>query len=200
MDIFKYGQEEMEYLKKRDKKLGAAIEKIGLIKRKITPDPFTAVISSVISQQISTKAAETVLNRLSKLLENITPENIAQKDLSEIKSCGMSERKARYITGIAEASLSGEVDFNSLDTLTDGEVIEKLSSLNGVGIWTAEMLLIFSLCRPDIVSYNDLAIRRGMMKLYGLKELSKEDFRKYRKRYSPYGSIASLYLWVLSVQ
>ncbi|KJS86436.1 MAG: DNA-3-methyladenine glycosidase [Peptococcaceae bacterium BICA1-8] len=190
----------MEYLKKRDKKLGAAIEKIGLIKRKITPDPFTAVISSVISQQISTKAAETVLNRLSKLLENITPENIAQKDLSEIKSCGMSERKARYITGIAEASLSGEVDFNSLDTLTDGEVIEKLSSLNGVGIWTAEMLLIFSLCRPDIVSYNDLAIRRGMMKLYGLKELSKEDFRKYRKRYSPYGSIASLYLWVLSVQ
>jgi len=200
VDIFKYGQEEMEYLKKRDKKLGAAIEKIGLIKRKITPDPFTAVISSVISQQISTKAAETVLNRLSKLLENITPENIAQKDLSEIKSCGMSERKARYITGIAEASLSGEVDFNSLDTLTDGEVIEKLSSLNGVGIWTAEMLLIFSLCRPDIVSYNDLAIRRGMMKLYGLKELSKEDFRKYRKRYSPYGSIASLYLWVLSVQ
>ncbi|KJS22298.1 MAG: DNA-3-methyladenine glycosidase [Clostridiaceae bacterium BRH_c20a] len=200
MDIIKYGQEEIEYLKKRDKKLGAAIDKIGIIKRKINPEPFAAIISSVISQQISTKAAETVCNRLYKLLENITPENIAQKDLSEIQGCGMSERKARYIKGIAEANISGKVDFNSLHTLTDGEVIEKLSSLNGVGVWTAEMLLIFSLRRPDVVSYNDLAIRRGMMNLYGLKKLSKEDFARYRKRYSPYGSIASLYLWEISVQ
>jgi len=200
MNIFKYGQEEIEYLKRRDEKLGAAIDKIGMIERKVTPDPFTAIISSVISQQISTKAAETVRNRLSKMLENITPENIAQKELSEIQGCGMSERKAGYIKGIAEASISGKVDFNSLHILTDHEVIEKLSSLNGVGVWTAEMLLIFSLCRPDVVSYNDLAIRRGMMKLYNLKELSKEKFNRYRKRYSPYGSIASLYLWVLSVQ
>ena len=91
------------------------------------------------------------------------------------------------------------MNFHTLHTLSDNEVIERLTSLNGVGVWTAEMVLIFSLCRPDVVSYEDLAIRRGMMNLYGLKELRKEKFYRYKKRYSPYGSVASLYLWALSV-
>lgn len=199
MQIFQYGQKEIEYLKKKDKKLGAAIDKIGMIKREIKPDPFIALASSIVSQQISSKAAHTVWNRLTKLLGDITPGSIAQVDLSELQGCGMSQRKAGYIKGIADAAISGEVDFKSLDTLTNDEIIKKLSSLHGVGVWTAEMLLIFSLCRPDVVSYKDLAICRGMMNLYGLKELSKEKFERYRKRYSPYGSVASLYLWELSV-
>lgn len=199
MAIFEYGQKEIEYLQRRDKKLGVAIEKIGIIQREIIPDCFTALISSVVSQQISKKAAETVWHRLSELLGDITPESIAQKELSAIQSCGMSERKAGYIRGIAEAAISGTVDFNSLHTLSDREIICKLSSLHGVGVWTAEMLLIFAFCRPDIVSYKDLAICRGMMNLYGHKEISKEKFEQYRKKYSPYGSVASLYLWALSV-
>lgn len=199
MQIFQYGQKEIEYLKRKDKKLGAAIDKIGMIKREITPDPFTALVSSIVSQQISKRAAHTVWNRLAKLLGDITPQSITQVHLSELQSCGMSQRKAGYIKGIAEAAISGKVDFKSLDTLTDDEIIKKLSSLRGVGVWTAEMLLIFSLNRPDVVSYKDLAICRGMMNLYGLKELSKEKFERYRKRYSPYGSVASLYLWELSV-
>jgi 3-methyladenine DNA glycosylase/8-oxoguanine DNA glycosylase len=112
----------------------------------------------------------------------------------------MSLRKAEYIKGIAEAALSGKVDFGRLHTLSDEEIIKKLSSLRGVGVWTAEMLLIFSLCRSDVVSYKDLAICRGIMNLYGLKELPKERFERYRKRYSPYGSVASLYLWALSAE
>jgi DNA-3-methyladenine glycosylase II len=200
MQNFEYGQKEIDYLKKKDKKLGAAIDKIGMIEREITPDPFTALISSVVSQQISSKAAETVWSRFLKLIGHITPENIAQVDLLEIKGCGMSERKAGYIKGIAEAAVSGQIDFNTLHTLADEEVIKKLSSLHGVGVWTAEMLLIFSFRRPDVVSYKDLAICRGMMNLYGLKELPGEKFERYRKRYSPYGSVASLYLWALSVE
>lgn len=200
LHIFEYGQKEIDYLKSKDKKLGAAIEKIGIIKREITPDPFTAIISSVVGQQISSKAAKTVWDRLFNVLGCITPESIAQADLSEIKGCGMSEKKAGYIKGIADAAISGQVDFNTLHTQTDEEIIKKLSSLHGVGVWTAEMLLIFSLCRPDVVSYKDLAICRGMMNLYGLKELSKEKFERYKKRYSPYGSVASLYLWAVSVQ
>ena len=199
MQVFKYGQKEIEYLKKRDKKLREAIDRIGIIERKIIPDCFPALISSIVSQQISSKAAETIWNRLCRLLGEITPESISKTDLSEIQSCGMSVRKAGYIKGIADAAISGTVDFNTLHTLSDDEIIKKLSSLNGVGVWTAEMLLIFSLCRPDVVSYKDLAICRGMMNLYGLKELSKERFETYRKRYSPYGSVASLYLWALSV-
>lgn len=200
MQVFEYGQKEIEYLKKRDKKLGAAMDRIGMIQREITPDPFIALVSSIVSQQISSKAAATVWSRLDKLLGHITPESIAQADLSEIQSCGMSQRKAGYIKGIADAALSGEVDFTTLQTLADDEMVKKLSSLHGVGIWTAEMLLIFSLSRPDVVSYRDLAIRRGMMNLYGLKELSQEKFAQYRKRYSPYGTVASLYLWALSVE
>jgi DNA-3-methyladenine glycosylase II len=198
MKLFEYGQKEIEYLKRKDKKLGAAIDRIGLIKRKITPDPFAALISSIVGQQISNKAAETVLSRLYKLLGDIVPENIVKADLSDIQGCGMSMRKANYIKGVADTAISGEVDFNTLNTLSDSEIIKKLSSLQGVGVWTVEMLLIFSLCRPDVVSYRDLGIRRGMMNLYGLNELSKEKFEMYRKRYSPYGSVASLYLWEIS--
>lgn len=197
--FFEYGQKEIDYLKQKDKKLGAAIDQIGLIRREVIPDPFTAIISSVVSQQISSKAADTVWSRLINVLGEITPERIVQAELLEIKQCGMSVRKAEYILGIAEAAVTGVVDFKTLSTLSDEEIIKKLSSMRGVGVWTAEMLLIFSLQRPDVVSYRDLAICRGMMNLYGLKELPREKFERYRKRYSPYGSIASLYLWALSV-
>lgn len=196
---FEYGEKEINHLKRKDKRLAAAIDKIGLIKREITPDPFIALVSSIVSQQISNKAAETVWNRFNHLLESITPENILKVEDAEIQGCGMSLRKVGYIKGIAEAAVSGAVDFSSLHTLTDEEIIKTLTPLKGVGIWTVEMLLIFSLNRPNVVSYKDLAICRGMMNLYGLKELPKEKFEAYRKRYAPYGSVASLYLWALSV-
>ena len=200
MKIFNYGSKEIEYLKSRDKKLSAAIDRIGMIEREITPEPFHALVSSVVSQQISNKAAETVWKRLSNLLGSITPESISKVSQAEIQSCGMTIRKAGYIKGIADAAISGEINFETLHALTDGEIIKKLSALNGVGVWTAEMLLIFSLCRPNVVSYGDLAIRRGMMNLYNLKDLPKEKFARYIKRYSPYGSVASFYLWELSLQ
>lgn len=199
MVFFEYGQAEIEHLKRKDKKLGAIIDKVGFIQREVTPNVFSAIIQSVLSQQISTKAAQTVCNRLDTLLNHdITAKSITIAGLDAIKGCGMSHRKAGYILGIAEAALTGVVDFNTLHTLTDAEITKKLTALNGVGVWTAEMLLIFSLGRPNIVSYGDLAIRRGIMNLYGLQELPKELFEKYRKRYSPYGSVASLYLWALS--
>lgn len=196
--FFPYGVKEIEYLKAKDQVLGEAIDRIGKIEREVTPDPFEAIISSVVSQQISKKAAQTVWERLQKLLGEVNAERIASTDSSAIRSCGMSERKAGYIKGIAEAALKGEVEFSKLHTLGDEEIIKTLSSLPGVGVWTAEMMLIFSFCRPDVVSYRDLAIRRGMMNCYGVNELSLETFEHYRQNYSPYGSVASLYLWALS--
>lgn len=199
MSYFTYGDQEITHLKKRDKKLGAAIEEIGYIRREITPDTFLALVNSIISQQISRKAADTVLARLEGVLGQINPENIAVASDEIIQKCGLSMRKVGYIKGIANAVLLGNLDLKRLSVLSDDEVIKQLVALPGIGVWTAEMLLLFSFCRPDIVSYGDLAIRRGMMNLYGLKELSKERFLRYRKRYSPYGSVASLYLWRLSV-
>ncbi len=198
MEIFKYGQLEMDFLKKKDKKLGAAIEKIGIIERAIVPDLFSALINSIVAQQISSKAAITVWNRLQENLGAVTPENINTAALESIQQCGLSMRKAGYIKGIAEAVIIGSLNLSELYSLPDSEVINRLILLNGIGKWTAEMLLIFSMERPDVVSWGDLAIQRGMMKLYGLKALTKEQFDRYVKRYSPYGSVASLYLWELS--
>lgn len=200
MQIYEYGQKEIEYLKKKDKKLGEAIESIGMVERKVGADTFAALISSIIGQQISTKAASTIRDRLNILLGDITPETIGQIGIEEIQGCGMTMRKAGYIKGIADAALNGKVNFDTLNTLSDEEIIKQLSALDGVGVWTVEMLLIHSLCRPDILSYGDLAIRRGIMNLYGLKELPKKKFEVYRKRYSPYGTVASIYLWALSAQ
>ena len=199
-DFFPYTQADLDILKKKDKKLAAVIERYGMIEREINRDLFCALLGSIISQQISGKAADTVENRLIDLCGEITPERIHEINISAIQRCGMSMRKAQYIKAAGEAVYTGLIDLSSLEAMSDNDIIGLLSSLPGIGVWTAEMLLIFSLRRMDVLSYGDLAIRRGLCKLYGHKSLSKEQFARYKKRYSPYGSIASLYLWRLSVE
>ena len=200
MRTFTYGEKEIAHLKKKDKKLGLAIESIGPIQRAVNPDLFSSLIHSIVSQQIATKAAATVWTRLQLACGEITPAAIDGAEALHIQQCGMSMRKTLYIKGVGEAVKQNELNIAELATLSDEEIIRTLSSLNGVGVWTAEMLLIFSLQRPDVVSWGDLAIRRGMMNLYGLDSLTREQFERYRKRYSPYGSVASLYLWALAVR
>ena len=194
---FEYGERELDHLRKKDRKLGAAIDHIGIIKRKVNPDVFSALVESVVSQQISSKAADTVCDRLHEKCGYEAAE-IHKLRAEDLQGCGMSMRKAEYIKSIAEAAVNKTVDFDALWEKSDDEVIRTLTALRGVGVWTAEMLLIFSLMRPDIVSYGDLAIRRGMMRLYGLNELPMDRFKRYAKRYTPYGSVASLYLWHIS--
>lgn len=198
MVIFEYGIKELSWLTKKDKRLGEAIERIGVITRPLMPDLFAALIRSIVDQQISTKAGITVNNRLALLAGNITAAAIEQLTAEQIQSCGMSMKKALYIKGAATAVMSGELDLAAIQNYSDQEVITTLSRLPGVGIWTAEMLLIFSMGRPDILSWGDLAIRRGIMNLYRHSELPRERFERYRRRYSPYASTASLYLWAYS--
>jgi DNA-3-methyladenine glycosylase II len=199
MEIFKYGQVELDYLKKKDKKLAEAIERIGMIEREVIPDLFAALINSIVGQQISAKAATTVWNRMLDRFGEITSQKLAEAIVEEIQQCGLSMRKANYIKNISDAVKKGELSLDELSDLPDEEVCRRLSALNGIGVWTAEMLMTFSMQRPNIVSWGDLAIRRGMMMLYHHKELDKARFEKYKKRYSPYGTVASLYLWAISV-
>jgi 3-methyladenine DNA glycosylase/8-oxoguanine DNA glycosylase len=196
--IFRYDCNATHHLKKRDKRLGAAIDEIGFIEREVTPDLFEALVAAIAGQQISAKAATTVWKRMVVRFGAITPETIASATTDDIRLCGMSLRKAGYIKGIGNAAASGSLDLKALHRLSDGEVIDRLTALNGVGRWTAEMLLIFSMERQDVVSFYDLAIRRGMMRLYGKDTIDRATFERYRKRYSPYGSVASLYLWEIS--
>lgn len=193
---FTYGARETEALSKKDKKLAVAIERIGIISRPILPDLFTALVNSIAGQQISSKALETVWGRLSALFE--TADDLAALTPEQIQSCGMSMRKATYISDAARQVSSGALDLRALQNLPDSEVVETLCALRGVGKWTAEMLMIFSMQRGDILSPGDLAIVRGLRMLYGHRAITAELFSKYKKRYSPYGSVASLYLWEIA--
>lgn len=198
MRTFRYGDAELEHLRRRDPVLGAAIGRIGTIERAVIPDLFAALVHSIVGQQVSSRAADSVWARLQEALGAVTPRSVAGASVEELRQCGLSSRKAEYARGAAETVLRGELDLSGLHDLSDDEVIRQLSSLRGVGAWTAEMLLIFSMERPDVVSWSDLAIRRGMRVLYGLETLDRAQFEHYRARYSPHGSVASLYLWAVS--
>lgn len=200
MPVFSYSQTELDHLKRKDKRLARIIEQIGPIERAVNPDLFSALIHSIVAQQIATKAATTVWNRLLERCGTLSPQCLYAMDVAEIQQCGLSMRKARYIHGISRAVAMQELKLDEFPALSDAEIIARLAALEGIGVWTAEMLLIFSLQRPNIVSWGDLAIRRGMMALYGLKRLEKSQFDNYCKRYSPYGSVASLYLWALAAK
>ena len=198
-NYFKISDGAITYLSKKDKKLGAAIKRIGVIKRPTEPLLSRGVIDSIISQQISTRAALTVKERFYTLLHPFTIHTILNTDPLLIQKCGLSHRKVSYILAFVNSVNNKEIDLESLHALPNDEVIKVLTSIKGIGRWTAEMLLIFSLERQDIISDLDLGIIRGLKRLYGHQEISKALFTKYKNRYGRYASVASLYLWELSV-
>jgi len=199
MPIFQYGNTEIEWLSKRDKRLAQAIERIGLIERNTIPDLFAALIQCIIDQQISTAAARTVNARILQVCGgHMSAQALLAAGAENLQRCGTSMRKVQYMLGVAEAVQSGKLDLSAMAAMDDAQVIQTLTDLKGIGIWTAEMLMIFSLGRPDVLSWGDLAIQRGIMRLYNHKALPRDRFERYRRRYSPYGSTASLYLWALS--
>lgn len=199
---FQYGQAEIDYLKAKDKKLARIIDKIGFIKREINPNLFLAIMQNIISQQISSKAAHTIwmrfINTYADKNGKITPKIISNANIDELAKLGISTRKANFIKEFAESINKNKFDLEKIKNLSDDEAIKELSSLKGIGVWTAEMLLLFSLQRKDIFSYGDLAILKGLKILYGHKEINKDRFLRYKKRFSPYGSIASFYIWEIS--
>ena len=160
-------------------------------------DLFYALAESIIAQQLAVRAAEVIAGRVKKLLGEVTAERVLAAEEAALRACGLSGRKTEYLRGIAEAKLSGRVDFEALAEKPDAEVIAELTGLKGVGVWTAEMLLIFALGRKDVLSVRDLGIRRGIMLLNGKESLSAEELEACRRRYSPCGTLASLYLWRL---
>ncbi|SHH17552.1 DNA-3-methyladenine glycosylase II [Anaerosphaera aminiphila DSM 21120] len=195
---FEYGDMEVEYLKKKDKKLAEAIEKIGPIEREVDTDLFSSVVHHIVGQQISTAAQKTIWNRMNSSLGEINVETINSASPDELQSNGITFRKADYIKDFARKVYTGEFDILSIENKSDEEIIEELVKLKGIGLWTAEMILIFGLQRKNVFSFGDLAIHRGLRMLYRHRKITEELFEKYRRRYSPYGSVASLYIWAIS--
>ncbi len=197
--FFQYGDVEIEHLKKRDKKLASVIDRLGYLERPVSNDIFSSIIRHIIGQQISTQAQVTIWNRLLDITNNnVCVESVSAINTNDLQQLGMSFRKVEYIQNFTDKVASNHLDIDALHNMCDDDVIKTLSSLNGIGVWTAEMLLLFTMQRPNILSYGDLAIIRGMRMLYRHKKIDKKLFAKYAKRYSPYGSVASIYLWAIA--
>ena len=195
---FDYGETEVQYLRSRDKRIGEVIDRVGMIRREVDPDLFAAVVHHIVGQQISTKAQATVWRRMQEALGTVDAGSVLAAGPEGLQALGISGRKAAYITDFALRVQSGAFDPETVRESSDAEAIRQLCALKGVGAWTAEMILLFCLERMDVLSYGDLAILRGMRMVYRHKEIDRARFERYRKRFSPYCSIASLYFWAVS--
>ena len=196
--FFAYGEAELACLRARDKRLCEVIDKIGHVDRVVDTDLFSAVVHHIIGQQISTKAQATIWQRMQDALGTVNAETILAAGVPKLQALGMTFRKAEYITDFAQKVLDGSFDIEAVWSMPDDAAIKALSSLNGIGVWTAEMILLFCMQRPNILSYGDLAIHRGMRMVYHHRKIDRKLFEKYRRRLSPYCSVASLYFWAVA--
>lgn len=192
---FEYGEKETQYLKSKDKKLGAVIDEIGHINREVDSDLFSSVVRQITGQQISTKAHQTIWKRMNDELGEINADTILNAGVEKIQQFGITFRKADYIIDFAKKIQSGQFDLEAIREKSDEEVITELIALKGIGVWTAEMIMLFCLQRPNVLSFGDLALVKGVRMVYHHKYIDKERFERYRKRFSPYCSVASLYFW-----
>ena len=148
----------------------------------------------MIGQQISVKAASTVWKRFCQKIGEITPKNILRVDIDEMRSCGLSRRKAEYVLGISESW--GEYDSLNWEIMNDEEIIEKLIHFRGVGVWTAEMILIFTMLRPDVFPIGDIGMIRGIEKSYNAGDkLSREELFSISEKWKPWRTVACCYMW-----
>ena len=195
---FAYGEKELAYLRRKDKRLCEVIDRIGHIDRAVDTDLFSSVVHHIIGQQISTKAQATIWQRMQDALGQVNAETILAAGVPRLQALGISFRKAEYITDLAEKVRTGTFDLDAVAHMSDEDAIRALSSLKGIGVWTAEMILLFCLQRPDVFSYDDLAIQRGLRMVYHHRRIDRKLFDRYRRRFSPYCSVASLYLWAVA--
>lgn len=195
---FKYDDQALLYLKSKDQTLGEVIDKIGHIDRGIDTDLFSSVVHHIIGQQISTKAQATIWQRISENLSVLNADSIIAAGVEKLQSFGMTFRKAEYITDFAVKIKNGTFDLEGIWHKSDEEAIAALRSLKGIGVWTAEMILLFCMQRQNIFSFDDLAIQRGLRMVYHHRNIDRKLFEKYRRRFSPYCSVASLYLWAVA--
>lgn len=183
---------------KKDKILATVIAKYSVSSPKISKNLFRDLLEAIMSQQLSGKAAATIFRRFLALFpkESVPkPEEVLKLSEPTLRSCGVSHQKSTYLKSLAEQITSGKLILEDLHKLPDEEVITELTKVKGIGRWTAEMFLIFSLGRQDTFSAGDLGLRTAVSRLYGIDRDDKEKIEEVSKHWAPYRSLASLYLW-----
>ena len=192
-----------EALRASDDTLAALIDERGPLdkdhrSRGRPADPYGALLRAIVGQQLSPKAARTIYGRVEALYggETPTPQQLLDTDPEALRAAGLSRAKANYVRDLAQHVLSGELELDRLDELSDDEVIAELVAVKGLGLWTAHMFLIFHLGRPDVLPVGDLGVRKAAERAYGFETLpSAEELEALGERWRPHRSLASLYLW-----
>jgi DNA-3-methyladenine glycosylase II len=197
------GDEGVEHLVKSDDTLARVIEEHGPldVERRVRgrpEDAYGALLRAIVGQQLSVAAARTIYGRLTELFggRTPTPEELLEVDPDTLRGVGLSRAKANYVRSLAEHVISGELELDRLEELSDEAVAAEVTAVKGLGRWTADMFLIFHLGRPDVLPVGDLGVRRAVERLYGLEALpSAAELEALGERWRPYRSLASLYLW-----
>ncbi|TWT46285.1 DNA-3-methyladenine glycosylase [Phycisphaerae bacterium RAS1] len=187
-----------EHLSAGDPRMGALIARVGPHRPIITRDPFAALAGAITQQQVSMSAARSMQRKLKAMCPRgrLTPAAISALDLRKLRSAGLSRQKALYMRGLAEAFAARTLTPRKLRGMTDEAVIEATTAVKGIGRWTAEMLLIFCLERPDVWPVDDLGLRKAMQRYHGLPEMPKaREIADAGDLWRPYRSYATWYLW-----
>jgi DNA-3-methyladenine glycosylase II len=185
------------HLKKADPVLRAIIERVGPCRMEYGVPEFCSLAEAIVYQQLNGKAAVTIFNRFAALAgEPLTPEGILKLSDAQLRSVGLSKQKSAYLKDLAAKSVSGLLDFKRLPELTDEEVIQHLTQVKGIGVWTAHMFLMFSLRRPDVLPTGDYGVQVAIRKHYKKRKLPKpKDMEKIARAWAPYRSVACWYMW-----
>lgn len=161
-------------------------------------DGYGALVRTIVGQQLSVKAAASIYAKLAALYDGRTPtpEEILATDEERLRACGLSRPKLKYLRDLAGRTLAGEMRFDEMSDMLDEEIIARLTSVKGLGRWSADVFLMFHLKRPDVLPVGDLGIRRAMERAYDLPDLpNPEEMQAISEAWRPHRTIASLYLW-----
>jgi DNA-3-methyladenine glycosylase II len=190
-------EEAIQHLRRSDPILAEIIDRVGECRLQFSDPIFETLVKSIVYQQLSGRVASVIFGRLLKAVGGaITPQKILKLRPARMRTLGLSMQKTAYIRDLARHTRDGMVVFEELGPLADTEIIERLTQVKGIGVWTAHMFLIFALRRPDILPVGDLGIRSAMQKAYSLAELPKPaEMEAIATRWRPYCSVASWYLW-----
>jgi len=190
-----YWEKAKRSLSRRDPVMGGIMRRFPKVH--ITPrgDPFHTLARAIVGQQISVKAAQSVWNKFSLLVENVTPQKVLAKKRPQLRACGLSDRKVEYIADLAQHFADGKIHVHRWPGMGDEEIIAELTEVRGIGRWTAEMFLMFNLMRPDVFPLDDLGLQKGIRLSYFKKSVSLNRMRKLGETWRPWRSVATWYLW-----
>ena len=181
---------------KKDKYLASLIEKYGVctIKPIEKNDYFVSLVEAIVGQQLSGKAAESIFKKVKQGLKKVSPSEIIKCEDITLRGYGLSWAKVKYLKDLAHKVDRGDLNINKLSDFSNEKIIENLTQVKGIGRWTAEMFLMFSLARPDVFPIDDLGIKNGIRKMLGVN-LEPEKIERFAKRWKPYRTVASWYVW-----